>query len=117
MGLVIWFFIFFVLGKYPPISAERMKHCSDYDRVVIGHRISCFYHGVLATLTGLYWHVYLFDDSCGKRMTDFELFMSVNTVTHFVADLAYIWWYGFFDSGTLLHHTLGILSYSGALYQ
>lgn len=117
MGNLIWFFIFFVLGKYPPISAARMKGCSDYDRVVIGHRISCFYHGVVATLTGLYWHLYLFDITCSKKMTDFELLMNLNTVTHFIADLAYIWWHGFFDSGTLLHHTLGILSYSGVLYQ
>lgn len=116
---VIWFVLFFGLAKFHPLPSSWTKGLvlKPYDRLVIGHRLVCIYHGVFAWLTAIYWHTTVNDRSCSKRISDLELMMLVNTSAHFVWDCAFMKYHGFLDMGNLIHHVMGIVTYYMTAYQ
>ena len=65
---------------------------------------------------GLYWHLFRNDLTCSKRISDLELVMNVNTIGHFIWDCAFMNYNGFLDTGNLIHHIMGIVSYAFTLY-
>lgn len=114
---VIWFFMFFVLGHVHPLPKSLTGNCKEYDKLVLRHRLVCIYHGVVAWSMGVYWHLTVNDRSCSKRISDLELAMLVNTWAHFFWDVAFMKYHGFLDTGNLIHHIMGLVSYSFTLFQ
>lgn len=114
---VIWFFLFFVVAKFHPFPASWSKNLKPYDKLVLGHRFVCIYHGVFAWFTAIYWHTTVNDRSCSKKISDLELLMLVNTSAHFIWDVAFMKFHGFLDMGNLIHHIMGIVTYYMTAYQ
>jgi len=75
------------------------------------------YHGISAWALSMYWHFVDRDLTCSKRISDLELLMLVNTSAHFIWDLAFMTYNGFLDTGNLIHHTMGIVTYAFTIYQ
>jgi TLC domain len=114
---VIWFIMFFVVGHLHPLPASLTKNCKPYDKLVLRHRLVCVYHGIVAWLMAIYWHITVNDRSCSKRISDLELAMLVNTSAHFVWDCAFMKYHGFLDMGNLIHHIMGIVTYYFTAFQ
>ena len=83
-GNIIWFLMFFVLGRYHPLPKSLTSKCNDYDKFVLRYRIICIYHGAIAWATGIYWYAFEMDLTCSKKISNFELFMLANTAGHFI---------------------------------
>ena len=66
---------------------------------------------------GLYWYIAKNDRSCSKKIDDFELLMLVNTSGHFIWDCIFMKYHGFLDTGNLIHHIMGIVTYYFTAYQ
>lgn len=114
---VIWGLMFFVLGYHHPIPAAldaRIK--KPYDRLVLRHRLVCIYHGIFAWALCLYWHLQKLDLTCGKTMSNLELTLLVNTFGHFTWDMIFMKYNGFLDTGNLIHHCFGLVTYAFTFY-
>lgn len=115
---IIWFFLFFGVGNFHPLPASvNAKLKKPYDRLVLRHRLVCVYHGVFAWACAVYWHLFVNDRSCSKKISDLELMMLANTSAHFIWDVAFMKYYGFLDMGNLIHHIMGIVTYYFTAYQ
>lgn len=114
---IVWFIMFFVVGKYHPLPAKLTAKCNDYDKFVLRHRIVTIYHGLSAFSLSLYWHLALNDRSCSKKNSTFELLTITNTFSHFIWDIIYMKYFNFLDTGNLIHHLLGITCYSSLFFQ
>lgn len=108
---IAWFLMFFVVGKYHPLPQSITSKCKPYDKLVLRHRIVCVYHGIFAWAMGMYWHIFINDRTCSKKISDLELVMLANTAGHFIWDVIYMKYHGFLDMGNLIHHIMGIVTY------
>jgi len=113
---IVWFFMFFVVGLNHPLPKAIMDKTKEYDRLVLRHRLIQVYHGLVAFSMGLYWYIYKNDRTCSKRIDDYELILLVNTSGHFVWDCIFMKYHGFLDTGNLIHHVMGIVSYYFTAY-
>ena len=80
------------------------------------HRIISAIHGAIAASLGVYYAVTKLDLSCGKQNSYFETGMVANTAAFLLTDLIYMLAKGFLDPGNLIHHMLGIVSYSHTFF-
>jgi len=114
---IFWFIMFFIIGLNHPLPKALIQKTKPYDQLVLRHRLIQVYHGIIAFLMGLYWYIAKNDTTCGKKIDDFELLMLVNTSGHFIWDCLFMKYHGFLDTGNLIHHLMGIVSYYFTAYQ
>jgi len=114
---LIWFVMFFVFGHIHPLPKSLTAKCKPYDKLVLRHRIVCMYHGAIALLMSVYWHATVNDRTCSKKISNLELAMLSNTAAHFIWDMAFMKYHGFLDTGNLIHHVMGIVTYYFTAFQ
>ncbi|CDW79738.1 transmembrane protein 56 [Stylonychia lemnae] len=113
--MVIWFTLF-TTSKYYIKLPKSWNLVKPFDQLMVRHRIVSCFHGIAANIFGLIYYAKYIDTTCGKSNTYFETVMLANTFTFLASDLLFMLINGFLDIGNLIHHMLGLTSYSYSLY-
>eukprot|EP00347_Sterkiella_histriomuscorum_P019634 403340875 len=113
--LGMWLALFF-LSKYLMPLPQRWNIKKPFDAMIIRHRAISALHGFAAICLSGYYGLYELNFTCGKQNTYTETFVVAHTGAFLLADFIYMLVNGFLDIGNLVHHMLGIVSYSYAFY-
>jgi TLC domain len=77
----------------------------------------CCYHSVLAVVLPLIWLYFENDYTCGKKISDLELIILINTWGFHLFDMLFMQYHGTLDMGNFLHHFMGTIVYAFVFYQ
>jgi hypothetical protein len=84
--------------------------------MIVKHRLVSSLHGLIACVMGAYWWAFEYDMSCGKENSTFEMLISSVTSGYLLGDFIFMLVNGFMDLGNLIHHIMGIFSYTFPLH-
>ena len=84
--------------------------------MVVRHRLACLYNGFAALLASVFWNLFIREIECGKKNSLYETIVFSNMCAHLLWDMVYMKYNGFLDSGNLIHHAMGIISYGTGIY-
>jgi len=110
-SLIFWSTFYWLVN-----SSFTFKTLRKRDQDDVKNRIVSIAHG-LFTFLATFYHLKNQDPQFGASNTSFQLFILISSLSYFFYDTVACIYYGIYDTGLILHHSMVLLGYGSAILQ
>jgi len=108
-SLIFWSTFYWLINTSCTFKSLKKKESDD-----VKNRIVSIAHGMFTFLATLY-HLKYQDPQFGSPNTSFQLFILISSLSYFFYDTVACVYYGIYDLGLVLHHSMVLLGYGSAI--